>query len=65
MTRIEAIRKLLNRVLNGQKVIKKELKIIMSQQDDIQALVDSENADLAAIGDAIKTVSDEVKAIIA
>lgn len=61
---VEEVRRLLNRILNGQKTIKRELKIIMSQQDDLNTLVASENADLAAIGAAIQTVSDEVKAII-
>jgi hypothetical protein len=62
---LHEIKNLINKVLRHQLETRKELKHIMSAQDDLNALVASEDADLAAIGTAIQTVKDEVAAAIA
>ncbi len=62
---LHEIKNLIHRVLRNQSTIRRELRIMATNQEQLDALVASEDADISAMGDSITGLQSSATAIAA
>jgi len=60
---IAGVQSTLQTILKNQSIIKKELRRIMTDQDKLDALVASEQAEIADLGASAQSIAEEIAAL--